>query len=400
MIVPHILEKIAQNMKCSLHIYDQNGKVKLSYYYEQISGDFFEDDRSLFEWFMKELDAKNNDVAVITENKTIIYGVFRDVEGCLYVFGPVAIEELGRSEINEYRKKYNISDHQYKIPVNTAFAMANILVIAIGVVEGKEISEDQILGLTPEKDFCKPTVKNWDVVKYNLYREEYGETRINYQEEQNILDYIRTGNVDIFKKGNEKTFELSKQIGKMAKSAHKQWEYMAVTSIILSSRAAIGGGLSSYIAYSISDLYLQQLEQCNGVVDIMKIIPMMQRDYAQRVKNIRDKKKSIYYIEQCKDIIAQNINQHITVEEIALKIGINRSYLSRKFVDQEGISISNYILNARLYAAENMLKESEDISIQMISEYFCFSSQSHFASLFKKKNGVTPLEYRQTNRVI
>ena len=398
MIINYILEKLAQNIKCSLHVFEKSGTIRLCYCYEQISMDPFETDSNLYAWLCKELSTKS-DIAVITEDKTIIYGVFKDIDECLYVFGPMAIEELNRSRVYDYRKKHNIPDGKYQFPVNSAIAMANILAIAVGVVVGKESSEDQILGLTPEVESGKPVIKDWDIEKYSMFLEENGEKRINYQEEQVFYDYIRNGIVDKFNRSTGKNLEYPKYIGKMANSTQKKWEYMAVVSIALSSRAAIEGGLRPYIAYNISDLYLQQLEKCNGVIEMMQMIPMMQRDFAQRVKNTREHKKSIYYIEQCKDIIAQNIHQPITVEDIALKIGINRTYLSRKFAEQEGISISNYIVNIRLNAAVNMLKYS-DVSIHMISDYFCFSSQSYFAGLFKKKYGVTPLVYRQNNCVI
>lgn len=51
-------------------------------------------------------------------------------------------------------------------------------------------------------------------------------------------------------------------------------------------------------------------------------------------------------------------------------------------------------LNKRIEAAENMLKYS-DYSCLDISEYLCFSSESHFIQVLKKHTGYTPKAYRR-----
>ena len=85
--------------------------------------------------------------------------------------------------------------------------------------------------------------------------------------------------------------------------------------------------------------------------------------------------------------------------DIAPAIGVSRSYLAKKFAETEGITIQQYIVRERCKHAANLLKYS-DYPISIISEYFCFSSQSHFGVQFKNVFGVTPNEYRNQNRYI
>ncbi|MBQ6028339.1 MAG: AraC family transcriptional regulator [Treponema sp.] len=47
-------------------------------------------------------------------------------------------------------------------------------------------------------------------------------------------------------------------------------------------------------------------------------------------------------------------------------------------------------------AAVNMLAY-EDFSVLEISDYFSFSSSSHFCSVFKKETGLSPNAYRRAN---
>ena len=87
------------------------------------------------------------------------------------------------------------------------------------------------------------------------------------------------------------------------------------------------------------------------------------------------------------------------VGDIAPAIGVNRSYLTRRFKENEGMSIQQYIIRERCSHAANLLKFS-DYPISIISEYFCFSSQSHFGKQFKMIYGMTPNEYRSKNKYV
>ncbi|WP_369882370.1 AraC family transcriptional regulator [Anaerostipes hominis (ex Lee et al. 2021)] len=35
-----------------------------------------------------------------------------------------------------------------------------------------------------------------------------------------------------------------------------------------------------------------------------------------------------------------------------------------------------------------------------MSSYFCYSSQAHFQSAFKKQYGITPMQYRKQSRIL
>ena len=159
------------------------------------------------------------------------------------------------------------------------------------------------------------------------------------------------------------------------------------------------GGVNPSIAYALSELYLQRLEKCKNVQEILNLHQTMQLDFVMKVRQQKEKKRNEDYIEVCKDYISQRIHYPIKIKEIAEKLGMNHSYLSKKFKEKEGITIVQYSINVKLQAAANMLKYSES-SIAEIADYFCFASQSRFGDQFKKKYGVTPMVYRKENKVI
>ena len=58
------------------------------------------------------------------------------------------------------------------------------------------------------------------------------------------------------------------------------------------------------------------------------------------------------------------------------------------------MTVGQYINKSKIEAAANMLIYTEQSSLE-ISNYFDFSSHSHFINSFKKETGMTPNEYRK-----
>ena len=68
--------------------------------------------------------------------------------------------------------------------------------------------------------------------------------------------------------------------------------------------------------------------------------------------------------------------------------------MMRRFKEELGIHIGAFITRCKLEEAKSLLTYS-DKSLSEISNYLCFSSQSYFQNVFKKKFGITPLQYRR-----
>ena len=82
------------------------------------------------------------------------------------------------------------------------------------------------------------------------------------------------------------------------------------------------------------------------------------------------------------------------VGDVADYVGFSKSYFSAYFKETLGFSVSAFILRCKLEEGRELLQYT-DKSISTISEFLCFSSQSHFHTAFKKQFGMTPSEYRK-----
>lgn len=232
-----------------------------------------------------------------------------------------------------------------------------------------------------------------------LERSENNDAHVSYLEEQILLEQIRTGNLEALEASYAKaSSEDLKRLGKMSDSPFKQLEYACCSFVTLATRAAVEGGLDTDTAYSISDVYLQRLAKCLTPRNILSLLEEVRFGFAKAVRDRRRERARISYLEQAKDYIATHLNKEFTLESMAKEIGVNPSYLSRKFKEYENMGIAEYTSRRRIQAAENMLKYS-DIPIAAIAQYLCFHSQSYFGAVFKEYTGLSPRRYREQEKV-
>ena len=79
--------------------------------------------------------------------------------------------------------------------------------------------------------------------------------------------------------------------------------------------------------------------------------------------------------------------------DIARFVGFHPYYLARRFKEETGQSIKEYIRDAKIAEAKSLLKYT-NMSLSEISEALAFSSQSYFTETFKRVVGLTPGQYR------
>jgi two-component system response regulator YesN len=98
-------------------------------------------------------------------------------------------------------------------------------------------------------------------------------------------------------------------------------------------------------------------------------------------------------IEKCKQLVAQCYAQPITLTQIAAMLHVHPSYLSRLFKKTEKMNFIDYLIQSRLNQAKLLLVETK-CSIDQIAFDTGFGNQHYFSSLFRKKEGLSPTEYR------
>ncbi len=185
----------------------------------------------------------------------------------------------------------------------------------------------------------------------------------------------------------------SAEMGTLSEDHLRNLKYHLIITVAFITRYCIEGGLEMETAYNLSDIYIRSIDQCCNEKEIHLLHRELVDDYAQRMQIFH--KKNLYPkpILICLDYIYDHLHTKITLKKLAEITSLSPAYLSKLFHKETGITVSGYIMKKRIEAAENMLKYS-DYSCMEISNYLCFSSESHFIQVFKRNTGYTPKCYR------
>lgn len=95
--------------------------------------------------------------------------------------------------------------------------------------------------------------------------------------------------------------------------------------------------------------------------------------------------------------VCEHYNQKITLEQLCLLFGTNKTTLCDEFRAAYGDTVFNYINRLRIDKAKKLMREGK-MSITDISARVGFSSIHYFCRVFKKIVGRTPKEYSSSVR--
>lgn len=218
----------------------------------------------------------------------------------------------------------------------------------------------------------------------------------SYQREQQELECIRRGDIDGLGK-LEYVPDMGKP-GELSKEPLRAMKNLGICALTVSCRAAIQGGLLPEEAFSISDAYIQEMEECRRKQEVDELIREAKFRYAEMVARKVAQSERNLLVEGCKNYIFQNMHRKIEAREIANSLHVAPGYLSQVFHRYTGYTIMQYIMKEKTEHCANLLRYSQ-YTYEEIAYYFGFCSQSHFGKVFKHWMSMTPRQYRERHSV-
>ena len=103
------------------------------------------------------------------------------------------------------------------------------------------------------------------------------------------------------------------------------------------------------------------------------------------------------WINDVMDLLHERFRDGLSLAEIAEAVGVHPVHLAREFRRFNCYTVGGYIRHLRIEQASRDLT-STDESLVLIAAAAGFCDQSHFCRVFKRKTGMTPVEYRRTFR--
>ena len=146
----------------------------------------------------------------------------------------------------------------------------------------------------------------------------------------------------------------------------------------------------------IKEKYIEKLKRAGSVEDVNELKRQLLLDLANHNNKPVDVSRCSKMIKDVAEYIDHNINKPLTVNGIAEDLFISRSKLSTKFKREVGIELSQYIREKKIELAKDMLCDSNN-SIAYVCDSTGFVNLSHFSTVFKRFEGMTPSKYRERN---
>lgn len=102
-------------------------------------------------------------------------------------------------------------------------------------------------------------------------------------------------------------------------------------------------------------------------------------------------------IEKAANIIEEELERTYNIIALARRVGLNQNTLQNGFKNLYGMSVNQYIRNARIEMAKNLM-ENTDLNVTEITYKIGINSRSYFSKLFKNRYAMTPTQYLQKLR--
>ena len=99
-------------------------------------------------------------------------------------------------------------------------------------------------------------------------------------------------------------------------------------------------------------------------------------------------------LSRVKQLVYGQIDQEISLQQMASAAGMSTSYFNQMFRRSTGLSAHQFVLNARVDYAKELLK-SPKLRVIDIAVSCGFLTSQHFARVFRSVCAVTPTEYRK-----
>ncbi len=209
--------------------------------------------------------------------------------------------------------------------------------------------------------------------------------------EQTLTDMVRRGDSGALKQWL--TAAPAVRGGVLAADQLRQMKNTFIVTTTLITRAAIQGGLDAEEAFTLSDGFIQKCELLAAPDQITNLQYRMVLEFTERVEQVRLGGQPSRLALQVANYVRRHLSEAVSVEDMAKELYISRPYLSLKFKQETGQTLTDFILKEKTEEAKRLLRYTDRTSAA-IGAYLGFSSQSYFSRVFKKYAGCTPGEWR------
>lgn len=181
--------------------------------------------------------------------------------------------------------------------------------------------------------------------------------------------------------------------GKFSEDSLRNMKYLFVVNTGLASRCMIEAGIPKDTVRSISDDYIRKADVAGSVKEIHAINREVWTAFVDTVRTFKKERAYSKTVWICLNYIDSHFTEKITLDSVAGSLGMSSSYLATVFKRETGKTFLGCLTEKRIEVSKALLSKT-NYSFADIACSLSFCSKSHFAKIFKKYTGYTPMEYR------
>lgn len=277
-------------------------------------------------------------------------------------------------------------ERQVQAAADLLFMIANYFsnMDSMSLQREHEINEQQAqlaekLYISKQQTPAEPTVVLSDLhARGNLYKEK------------ELIELIKMGD----RKGAKEL--LDDLLGTTLFRSHEHIGILkarALEIIFIIARAAVEAGANLEEILGFKYQYVQNLSQDDSQETLYYFLKKAFDQLFECIYQNRNIRHTRLFI-KAKEYIWGHYSEEISLKKTALAVGVNSYYLSHLFREEMGISFLDYLTSVRISIAKKLLIQRELSMLQICLEVG-YQDPSHFSKVFKKKEGISPTEYRK-----
>lgn len=214
---------------------------------------------------------------------------------------------------------------------------------------------------------------------------------MRYTYEKQLTNAIARGDKEEIARISQENSGLLTISDRIPESPIRSAKNISLVLNTLCRTAAERGGVHPVYIHTISEKFAILIERAPNLPYLKKLSTVMVNDYCEVVHEFSTRHYSPI-VKRAVDYIHLNIENPLTLHDIAATIHVNASHLSRKFKEDTNMNIIDYIHQKRVEEAKLYLQRG-NLSITEIAFIVGFNDLNYFSRVFKKMTSLTPSQY-------
>lgn len=232
-------------------------------------------------------------------------------------------------------------------------------------------------------------VENRKLLEVKLNDKTFANT---FERENEFINNLKMGNLE-----NSKTL-FSNLITDIYTYSHGNIEIIRtkiIELLVLTSRTVIAMGVPLEKASDINNKLFIKIMKMKSIEEISILASNTLDCYIEYLKDLKIN-NSDTNVEKIIEFIKKHYNDNLTLDSIASVVYLSTSYASRIFKKAKKVSIMEYVTYIRMENAKYLLC-NPNYKIDDIAQNVGYTDSSYFTKVFKKYEGITPVQYRKLN---